>query len=93
MFLIPPVSRGPEGLDPFIDLLAGDFEVIRHDQRGWGRARRRPGNAGRCRWPSAAAASDLLNHLGVDDVHVVGHSTGCGIAWRCGGRRRRGSTA
>ena len=33
----------------------------------------------------AAEAFDLLEHLGVDNLHVVGHSTGCGIAlemWR-----------
>ena len=91
VFLILPVSRGPEGLDPFIDLLAGDFEVIRHDQRGLGASPPAAGQRGPVPLAQrAAAACELLDHLGVDNVHVVGHSTGCGIAlemWRTASAR------
>ncbi|MGB1005873.1 MAG: alpha/beta fold hydrolase [Thalassobaculaceae bacterium] len=86
LFLIPPISRGPEGLDPFIDLLASDFQVLRHDQRGLGASPPAAGQSGPVPLARRAAeAFALLDHLGVDALHVVGHSTGCGIAlemWR-----------
>ena len=84
--MLLPVSRGPEGLEPLIELLGTGFLVIRYDQIGHG-ASTSTGNPqdGRPAGPvplsvRAAEVVALLDHLGIERANLLAHSTGCGIA-------------
>ena len=61
---------------PQLDVLSRSFSVILHDHRGTGRS-------GRPATYSVEAMAgdiiDLMDHLGVDRAHFVGHSTGGAI--------------
>ncbi len=54
---------------------AGEFQVIRYDPRGWGRSPLPRGSYSQ--WDDLRA---LLDHLGVERAHVLGHSSGGSIA-------------
>jgi 3-oxoadipate enol-lactonase len=77
--VLRPFSRGPVGIQPFIDQLAQHHPVIKYDQRGIGKSPpyQLPGPV-----PMSGRASEvfeLLESLQVAKAHVVCHSTGCGI--------------
>ncbi|MFE9929730.1 alpha/beta fold hydrolase [Streptomyces sp. NPDC005533] len=77
LFISPVLSDG------FVPLLAepalsGRYALIRYHKRGWSGSTHRPG-------PVAVAdhvtdAIGLLDHLGIDRVHVAGHSSGAAVA-------------
>lgn len=80
LILLLPISRGPEGLTPMIDLLAENFQVIQYDQRGYGDS---PASGQELPISLADRATEvlaLIDYLGLEKVHLLGHSTGCGIA-------------
>jgi 3-oxoadipate enol-lactonase len=61
--------------DAQFELFAGQFRVIRYDQRGYGRSRTEQG-----RFSSRQDVIDLLEHLGVAAAAVVGISRGGALA-------------
>lgn len=70
-------STGPDGRGALIGALARSYTVITHDQRGTGRSRKVPEG-----FPIETLAADaigLLDHLGIAKVHLLCHSTGCGM--------------
>lgn len=69
----------PDGMRPFggQDILES-FELIRYHRRGYAGSSRSPGPTTIA--DHAADAVGLLDHLGVDRAHVVGHSSGAAIA-------------
>lgn len=77
VLLLLPQSKGPLGLGPFIQHLAGRHDVITYDQRGTGRSSPAPANQ------SMGSQGDdvvgLLDALNLGQVNLVCHSTGCGI--------------
>lgn len=75
--LVLPQSSGPTGRAPLIDGLARQHRVLTFDQRGSGRSDAAPAQQN-----MASMADDLcrlLDELALDRVHLVCHSTGCGI--------------
>ncbi|MCW2744215.1 MAG: alpha/beta hydrolase fold protein [Mycobacterium sp.] len=64
--------------DPVIDALAADHTVIAPDLLGHGGSAKPRGDYSLGGF--ACGARDLLSHLGIDRVTVVGHSLGGGIA-------------
>jgi pimeloyl-ACP methyl ester carboxylesterase len=77
--ILKPLSRGPIGIQPFIDVLAYTFFVINYDQRGLGKSEPSltPGPV-----PMSERANEvveLLDGLSIKSVHLLCHSTGCGI--------------
>ncbi|MBI1352101.1 MAG: alpha/beta fold hydrolase [Actinomycetales bacterium] len=62
-------------------LMAAGYRVVRFDQRGYSPgARPGPVRAYRLAEPVSDAVA-LLDHLGLDTVHVVGHDWGGAVAW------------
>ena len=77
--ILRPISRGPIGIGPFIELLAHHHPVINYDQRGMGQS---PPGKIHAPVPMSARANEvfeLLDALGLRTAHLVCHSTGCGI--------------
>lgn len=78
LVLVTGQGIGPEGRAPLIRALAENHAVLSYDQRGSGRSERVPEGA-----PIPALAADvlgLMNAAGFDRAHVLGHSTGTGMA-------------
>jgi pimeloyl-ACP methyl ester carboxylesterase len=62
-------------------LVANGFRVITPDMRGFGRSQR-PGDVAAYRLPNVIAdVTALLDRLGLDRAHVVGHDWGAAVAW------------
>jgi len=61
-----------------LPLLAGRYRAIAMDTVGFGDSARPPWPASIERW--AGVAAELLDHLGIERAHVVGHHTGGVIA-------------
>ena len=62
-------------------LAAAGFRVITPDMRGFGRSAR-PAEVDAYRLRTLVAdVNGLLDQLGVDQAHVVGHDWGAGVAW------------
>ncbi len=62
-------------------LTAGGFRVITPDMRGFGRSER-PGDVAAYRLRTVVAdVSAVLDQLGIDQAHVVGHDWGAAVAW------------
>ena len=64
--------------DPFIERLSERFDVVAYDHRGIGRSVRADGAFTISELTADAAA--VLDHLGWDSAHVMGHSMGGTIA-------------
>ncbi len=77
--MLLPQSRGPLGVEPFIDRLAETFTVIRYDQRGTGRSSPAPTSDAMTMAGRAAEVVGLLDAMELASVHLCCHSTGCGI--------------
>lgn len=80
LIMLLPISRGPEGLNRLIHKLADDFQVIWYDQRGYGES---PAGGQVGAVPLAERAQEVLQlmaYLGLQEAHLLAHSTGCGIA-------------
>jgi aminoacrylate hydrolase len=78
LVLITGQGIGPEGRAPLIRALAGRHAVLTYDQRGSGRSERVPEGV-----PIQTLAADVLGLMdaaGFDRAHVLGHSTGTGMA-------------
>lgn len=76
--LLLPQSTGPAGRQAFIDALAKHHSVLTYDPRGMGASSSAPEDISMS--AQAADVLELLDALGLDQVSVLGHSTGCGIA-------------
>lgn len=79
IIILKPLSRGPIGVQPFIDTLAVKTLVVNYDQRGLGKS-----PSSRCIGPiplseRAREVFELLDGLSINSAHIVCHSTGCGI--------------
>jgi len=77
--ILKPLSRGPVGVQPFINLLTTNFTVINYDQRGLGQSQSTlpPGPVPMNE--RATETLELLDSLSIKKIHLVCHSTGCGI--------------
>jgi pimeloyl-ACP methyl ester carboxylesterase len=63
------------------ELVAHDFRAITPDLRGFGRSDR-PGEVSAYQLRTAVAdVTAILDHLGIDAAHVVGHDWGGAVAW------------
>ena len=76
--LLLPQSTGPAGRQAFIDALAQQHTVLSYDPRGMGASSSAPEDISMS--AQAADVLELLDALGLEQVSVLGHSTGCGIA-------------
>jgi aminoacrylate hydrolase len=77
LLLVPGLSGRAEFWDPVVPALAARFTVILHDHRGTGRS-----SIERIDYSIAQMTGDviaLLDHLGFDRAHLIGHSTGGAI--------------
>jgi len=74
LLLIMPQSTGPRGTVAFVDSLARQHEVIQYQQLRASRASRSIDMQA-----LSTQAGALVDHLGGKAVHLVCHSTGCGI--------------
>ena len=79
LVMLLPQSGGPVGVDPFLNALALRFRVITYDQRGTGRSDPVTTSDGMTMMGRSAEIVGLLNTLKIDQAHLCGHSTGCGI--------------
>ena len=57
------------------------FRVITPDQRGFGRSGRPPGVGDYALRNAVADAAGVLDALGIETAHVVGHDFGSAVAW------------
>jgi pimeloyl-ACP methyl ester carboxylesterase len=62
--------------DPIWPALAAVRDVVRVDLRGFGESAERPAGS----WSPRADVLEVVDHLGLDRVHVVGCSFGAGVA-------------
>ena len=79
IIILKPLSRGPIGIQPFIDILAIKALVVNYDQRGLGKS---PSSTFISPVPLSERAKEvfeLLDGLSINSAHIVCHSTGCGI--------------
>ena len=77
LLLVPGLGGRAEFWDPVVPPLAARFTVILHDHRGTGRS-----SIERIDYSIAQMTGDviaLLDHLGFDRAHLIGHSTGGAI--------------
>jgi aminoacrylate hydrolase len=79
LILLMPQSSGPTGRDEFADALGRHHTVIRYDQLGTGRSSPLGRKENASMDKRAAEVSGLARALGMLNVHLVCHSTGCGI--------------
>jgi pimeloyl-ACP methyl ester carboxylesterase len=77
--------------DPVIDALSDHHDVIAVDLPGHGDSPRQPEGRGSAPSDLAVAVTELLDELGLDRPHVVGHSSGGWVALELG-RLHRAST-
>ncbi|MGI9388347.1 MAG: alpha/beta fold hydrolase [Methyloligellaceae bacterium] len=78
LVLVTGQGSGPEGRAELINALARSHSVLTYDQRGTGRSDRGPEGQ-----PIPELAEDivaLMDHVGFASAHIVGHSTGTGMA-------------
>ena len=62
-------------------LVASGFRVITPDMRGFGRSQR-PADVAAYRLPNMVAdVTAILDRLGLDQAHIVGHDWGAAVAW------------
>jgi len=62
-------------------LVAAGFQVITYDQRGYG-ASDKPAEVEAYSLPFLALdATNILDHLGIERAHLVGHDWGAAVAW------------
>ena len=66
--------------EPVVDRLAERYDLIAVDLPGFGRSRALPDDVKPTPAALAGAVADLLDELGVDDVHVAGNSLGGWVA-------------
>ncbi|WP_415951608.1 alpha/beta fold hydrolase [Streptomyces sp. KLOTTS4A1] len=78
VLLISPVLA--DGFVPLVaePALAGRFRTVRYHKRGWSGSTHTPGPVGVA--DHVADAIGLLDRLGIDRVHVAGHSSGAAVA-------------
>src|SRR5579862_4559945 len=62
-------------------LTSHDFRVVAPDLRGFGRSSRPDKVTDYALSKSIDDVTGLLNHLGVESVHLVGHDWGAAVAW------------
>jgi pimeloyl-ACP methyl ester carboxylesterase len=79
VIILKPLSRGPVGVQPFISLLSENFTVINYDQRGLGQSQPPLTSGPVSMKERATEIFELLDSLSINKVHLVCHSTGCGI--------------
>ena len=77
LVLLMGQSTGPDGRDNLVKGLARHYTVITHDQRGTGRSQKL--QQGSSIETLAADVIGLTDFLGVGKVHLLCHSTGCGM--------------
>ena len=77
--------------DPVIDALSDDHDVIAVDLPGHGDSPRQPKGRGSAPQDLAVAVTELLDELGLDRPHVVGHSSGGWVALELGRLHRAGT--
>lgn len=77
--VLKPLSRGPLGIQPFIDNLASTFFVLNYDQRGLGKSEPSLISGPVPMSERANEVSELLDGLSIQSAHLLCHSTGCGI--------------
>ncbi|MFD9408732.1 alpha/beta fold hydrolase [Streptomyces sp. NPDC059989] len=77
LFISPII---PDGFVPLLaePALTTRSRLIRYHKRGWGGSTHTPGPVSVA--DHVADAMALLDHLGIDRVHVAGHSTGAAVA-------------
>ncbi|MCX4545930.1 alpha/beta fold hydrolase [Streptomyces sp. NBC_01565] len=82
VLLISPVLA--DGFLPLVTepALNGCHQLIRYHKRGWGGSTHTPGPVSIA--DHAADAIALLDRLGIDRVHVAGHSSGAAVAAQLG---------
>ncbi|MFN3258693.1 MAG: alpha/beta fold hydrolase [Ilumatobacter sp.] len=78
VLLLHQTPRSWREFDAVIPLLAGRFRPIAVDTLGFGDSDRPTGRVSIERW--AGVVADVMDHLGIERVHVVGHHTGGVIA-------------
>ena len=78
VLMLLPQSRGPQGIDAFLQHLSLKHRVIRYDQRGTGASS--AWSAPLSMRQQADDAHAVIDACASGRVHVLGHSTGCGIA-------------
>ncbi|MFE4258367.1 alpha/beta fold hydrolase [Streptomyces sp. NPDC056883] len=78
VLLISPVL--PDGFLPLVaePVLTERYRLVTYHKRGWSGSTHTPGPVGVA--DHVADAIALLDHLGIDRVHVAGHSTGGAVA-------------
>ncbi|MFD4869939.1 alpha/beta fold hydrolase [Streptomyces sp. NPDC058412] len=78
VLLISPVLA--DGFAPLVaePALAGSHRLIRYHKRGWSGSTHTPGPVSVADHATDALA--LLDHLGIERVHVAGHSSGAAVA-------------
>ncbi|MGG5258417.1 alpha/beta fold hydrolase [Phycicoccus avicenniae] len=72
-------SQSQATFDHVVEPLAADRRVVTYDQRGHGRSGRPAGGARIA--TLAADLHDLLDHLGLERVDLLGHSMGASVLW------------
>lgn len=72
-----PLSSGPLGIAAALSALAERFTVITYHPRGTGDSS--PAPADLSMTSQAEDALALIDHLGVESLRVLAHSTGCGV--------------
>ena len=77
--------------DPVIDALSDHHDVIAVDLPGHGDSPRQPDGRGSAPRDLAVAVTELLDELGLDRPHVVGHSSGGWVALELGRLHRAGT--
>jgi pimeloyl-ACP methyl ester carboxylesterase len=77
--------------DPVVDALSDHHDVIAVDLPGHGDSPRQPDGRGSAPRDLAVAVTELLDELGLDRPHVVGHSSGGWVALELGRLDRAGT--
>lgn len=77
--------------DPVVDALSDQHDVIAVDLPGHGDSPRQPAGRGSAPHDLAVAVAGLLDELGLDRPHVVGHSSGGWVALELGRLQRAGT--
>lgn len=79
LVVVPGWSQTAAMFDRLTEVLEGRLRVVAYDHRNHGESGRTDNGARIA--TLAADLRELLDHLGLDRTHVLGHSMGCSVLW------------